>query len=150
MEKRHKKFHYQIDTDGVSASILFENKHRNRNTRPDEYINSITGEYQRGEFNIVCAIDPGIKYPIAGITRVIATGEEVNFKVSSRQIRASAGDAKRARIAKKLAGAFEKKTRREMEAFPEIPSAMSHNWMQYIEHRLKHFEEAIEVYTDRR
>lgn len=150
MAKRHKTFDYQIDTDGVSASVLFKNKHRDRNSKPAEYINSITEKYQREEFDIVCGIDPGMKYPIAGVAREIETGEETNFKVSSRQFRASAGDAKRARIAKKLAGAFENKTRREMEAFPEIPSAMSHNWMQYIEHRLKHFEEAIKVYTDRR
>lgn len=151
MEKEEKKFYYEIDTDGISASILFENKHTNRHVKSDGYIDTIAEEYSLGEFDVEVGIDLGYKNPIAGVIREPKTGLETNFKVTSRQFHASTGCKKRERIAKKLAGPFEKLAeadRQNRDEYSETPSPMGPNWFDYIVHRLKMFDDAIETYTN--
>lgn len=49
IEENEKKFHFRIDTDGVTASILYENKNRVRNVKSADYIDTVAEKYFRGD-----------------------------------------------------------------------------------------------------
>lgn len=71
-----KQFHYQIMTDGVSATILYN--------KPEEQQERITNEdllqqYRAGLFVYELGIDPGMRTWNATVRRNIQTGEEVIF-----------------------------------------------------------------------
>lgn len=130
---------------------MFKNEHRDRHVKPDGYIDVIAEKYSLGEYQIECGNDPGYKYPITGVLREPKTGIEENIKVSSRQFHSSTGNKKRARITKKLAGAFEEVARADREdrnEYQEMPSPVGLNWFDYIVHRLMFFDDAIHTYTN--
>ena len=76
--KRKKQFHYAIETDGVSVSILYEKK----KTGSEAMLSTeeIIRRYHNGEFVYECGIDPGMKTWNATVRRTIATGKEVNLQ----------------------------------------------------------------------
>lgn len=146
MKKKTNKFSFQINTDGVSATVLFENTQREHNVQPAGYIDAVAEQFN--EFEIQCGIDTGYKNPIAGVIRHADTGIEENVKISARQFRTSTADKKRARIRQKLAGDFELVAAADRDSYDETPSPMGANWFDYIVHRLKLFERAIDTYTN--
>lgn len=149
MAKREKTFKFEIDTDGVSATILFVNTNRDRGKKSLTHIDEVAEKWSVGEFERECGIDLGYKNPIAGVIRD-QNGEEVNFKVSCNQFRTSTGDKKRERIRKKLAADFEQRAeadRENREHYDETPSPKGRRWLSYIDHRLKFFNDAIDTYT---
>lgn len=153
MEKKQKKFHYQIVSDGVSASILFNNKNRSKKLKSDDYIDIISEKYSNEEYNLVCGFDPGYKNWLGGVVRDEKNGEEKNIKITSKQFHNKTGKHKRVRKAKRWTKHFERAAamdREDRNIWPETPSPCSRNWFNYVLHRLKMFNDGIRTYTQAR
>lgn len=72
MKKRQKKFGYQIVSDGVAASVLFENKNRQLVHSSDE--SEIKEKYIENQYKNQCGIDLGYKLWIACVKKDQETG----------------------------------------------------------------------------
>lgn len=73
--KRKKSFHYQILSDGVSVSILYDVK--KEEFKPID-MDVIRNKYNKGEFVYELGVDPGMKTWNATTRRTIDTGKEVS------------------------------------------------------------------------
>lgn len=151
MEKQQKKFHYQIVSDGVAASVLFENRNRKSTRAADT--REIQRKYNEHVYENQCGIDLGYKLWVACVKKNPEDGKESNLKISSKQFHHATGKYKREKKAAKIVGQFEAEAAADREnrtLYPETPSPCNDNWRHYIIHRLKMFNTGIATYTDKR
>lgn len=80
MLKANKTFHYQIVSDGVSASILYTVPQTVLETMQSDGI--VKRKYYDGQFVYEIGMDPGMKTWVAVVRRHIDTGKEVFVNIS--------------------------------------------------------------------
>lgn len=161
IQRQNKKFNYQLVTDGVSVSIEFQRL----NIEPappsfQELVEQQSAKYKlfaqrlaNQAYDVIIGLDPGYKLFIAAVLKNIRTNEEKHIKISSKQFYAMTRQHCRDKKAKKAYSHFEtaaKLDRENTNLYEEYPSSLTANYMNYIEHRMKFFNDGIQVYTTRK
>lgn len=153
MERGGKMFSFQIHTDGISATVLFEyQKTKNCEKDPEKYTSELRQMISEKKFDRKIGIDPGYKIWIGAVTQY-RDGREVNLKYTSGQFHRDTGFYKRKKKWDKLSEHFEKfaaTDRNDRLLYATTPSPKSVNWLEFIIHRMKIFNRGIATYTDRR
>lgn len=148
--KNKKEFAFQIQTDGVSVSLLY-NAVPKRRVNAEEKIHRIRNNYQNNQYRYETSIDVGYNTYIAAIRRSVDSGKELNLTLKSRRFHRNTKNNLRKKKFDRLAGDFEKAAaldRENRQLYPEMPTPTgSHMWWHYIRHSLKHWSKAIETYT---
>lgn len=72
----HSSFSFDIVTDGVSATLLYDQPEKPKKTQA-EIDQEVRVKYDRGEFGVEIGIDMGMRTYIAAVRTDLDTGSEV-------------------------------------------------------------------------
>lgn len=150
MERKSKSFNYDINTDGIACSTDFVYK---RETFKSANENQIQYNSKNDKYSTVCGMDPGYKIFIGAVIANLTTGEETNYRLTSKRFHQKTGMQNRENKAFRLTADFILKSREDRQdrcLYPRIPSPKNVRWFDYVDHSLKMFNEEIEVYTDKK
>lgn len=133
-----------IETDGVAISFVMERTKVVFEEYEDERMRKLQELFSGAEQ--VYSFDTGLRLVYAGIRRN-PDGSEDNIRLTSGQYHHLTGYRKRQKWRTQLTREIDKKMRTHRETFDEQPGPRSEDYDTYADHILRHFNEAIAVYT---
>lgn len=79
--KFKKNFHYQIMTDGVSASVLYKKQKQKAMSKKEEKARNKAQkkQFDEGHFKYIIGVDPGMNTWLAAVRRTVLENKEVTF-----------------------------------------------------------------------
>lgn len=145
--KQKLKFHYHIQTDGVSVTLLYDTLPSEE--KSNDRLDRIKRKFENKEYRNVTSIDVGYNTYLATVRKDTKTDIEYNFTLKSKSYHRSTQMNCRKKHAEIIVGEYERDAAHDRESQPEMPSPTAIDVWPYIRHRLKFLERGIAVYTKR-